>query len=230
MAIYSSRLRLALPQGRDLDVICDHLRTCGFDLPDLDSPGLYPVEDPRGSGVGFDIFKLAQSDVGTYVEHGISQLGVMSTDLLNESGARVWRPFTFSYGTYPIVLAAPRGINFDSLSTKPTIRLATSLPHLTRDVFAARGMAIEIVPVEDSTTACLLGLADGYVDRLVDPEAIVREGFRVIEVLGKARLKLLINHASYTARREAIDSFIECLRDHQPEPPEPIHIPFDLDE
>jgi len=230
MAIYSSRLRLALPEGRDLHLICDHLRACGFEIPDLDSVGLHPIDDPFGTGVNFDVFKLAQADVGTYVEHGISQLGIMSTDLLAESGARVWRPFTFSYGTYPIVLAAPRGINFDSLSTRPTIRLATSLPNLTRDVFAARGMAIEVVPVEDSTTACLLGLADGYVDRMVDPAALIQEGFRVIEVLGKARLKLLINHASYTARREAIDHFIGALREHQPPTPAPLSIPFDIDE
>ena len=73
MAIYSSRLRLALPQGRDLDVICDHLRTCGFDLPELDSPGLYPVEDPSGSGVGFDIFKMPS----TLFFQGLMPLGVI---------------------------------------------------------------------------------------------------------------------------------------------------------
>ena len=225
-----TRLRLALPEGRDLHAICEHLRACGITLPELDNPGLHRVRDPLGIGVDFDIFKLAQADVGTYVEHGISQLGVMATDLLREGDVNVWRPFTFNYGTYPLVLAAPRGITLDSLAKRPTVRLATSLPQLTRDIFASRGLPIEVVPVEDSTTACMLGLADGYVDRLVDPDAVVHQGFRVLEVLGKARLKLIVNRASYAMRRHAMDTFMECLQDFHPPTPRPIFIPFDRDD
>lgn len=230
MRLRTDRLRLALPEGRELATTITQLRACGFELPDTLNPGLHFVEDPFGVGVHFEVFKLAPPDVGTYVEHGISQLGVMGTDLLRESDARVWRPFTFSHGEYPIVLAAPRGINLDALAVRPVIRLATSLPKLTRDIFAARGLSIEVVPVEDSTTACLLGLADGYVDRLYEPDALLREGFRVIEVLGYSRLKLLINRASYAMRREAIDRFMACLEAHQPPPPAPIEIPFDGDD
>lgn len=230
LRLRANRLRLALPEGRDLTTICEQLRACGFELPAELNPGIHLVDDPLGVGVDFEVFKLAPTDVGTYVEHGISQLGIMSTELLREGDAEVWRPFTFSYGAYPLVLAAPRGINLDALAVRPLVRLATSLPRLTRDVFAARGMVIEVVPVEDSTTACLLGLADGYVDRLVDPDAIVREGFRVLEVLGHARLKLLVNRASYAMRHEAIGTFMDRLEAHQPPAPAPLEIPFDLEE
>ncbi len=223
----SDTLRLALPSGRDFDNICGQLRDCGFAMPELDAPGLHRIEDPLGIGIHFDIFKLAAADVGTYVEHGISQLGVMSTELLRESDTRVWRPYTFPFGEYPLALAAPRGMNLDVLMMRPVVRLATSLPTLTRDIFAARGMSIEVVPVDDSTTACLLGLADGYVDRLISPEEVLRGGFRVLEVVGSAQLKLIVNRASYPMRREAIDTFIECLSEHEPPAPEPIEIPFD---
>ena len=220
-------LRLALPSGDDLTNVCALLRRCGFDLPEIDSIGLYPVIDPLGIGVDFEIFRLAPADVGTYVEHGISQLGVMSTELIRESDSRVWRPYTFPFGNYPLVLAAPHGITLDTLMMRPTVRLATSLPQMTRDIFAARGMAIEVVPVEDTTTACLLGLSDGYVDRLVSPNEIIAQGFRVLEVVGRARLKLIVNKASYPMRRAAIDAFIEALALHEPNPSESMEIPFD---
>ena len=159
-------LRLALPDDEALPKLCEHLRASGFAIPHLQGPGLHRVIDPLGLGVNFEVCKIAPADVGAYVEHGITKLGVMRTDLLSESGAEVWRPFTFSYGSAPLVLAAPRGLTLEHLTSRPYIRLATSLPNRTRDIFAARGLAIEVVPVADSPTACLFGLADGYVDRL----------------------------------------------------------------
>ena len=224
------RLRLALPDSSELDAICRHLRACGFDLPDLTLPGLHRVEDPLGTGAHFDVFKLAPADVGTYVEHGIAQLGVISTDLIREADAQVWRPFTFSYGNYPLVLAAPQGLTLDHLSSRPIMRLATSLPELTRRLFTARGMSIEVVPVEDSATACLLGLADGYVDRMTSPHTLTDQGFRVLEVIGQAHLKLTLNRTCYTSRRSTISELIHRLYVHQPPEPDQLTIPFDIDD
>ncbi len=223
-------LRLALPDSAELGAICDHLRACGFRLPDLELPGLHRVEDPLGTGTHFDVFKLSPADVGTYVEHGIAQLGVISTDLIREADSQVWRPFTFSYGHYPLVLAAPQGLTLDHLSSRPIMRLATSLPELTRSLFTARGMSIEVVPVEDSPTACLLGLADGYVDRLTDPGQLTAQGFRVLEVIGQAHLKLTLNRTCYSSRRSTISELIHRLYTCQPPEPDPITIPFDVDD
>ena len=230
MIIGTERLRLALPDSAEFDAICAHLRRCGFDLPDLSLPGLHRVTDPLGVGVDFDVFRLSPVDVGTYVEHGIAHLGVLSTDIIREADAQLWRPFTFSYGTYPIVLAAPQGLTLDHLSSRPIMRLATSLPDMTRGLFAARGMSIEVVPVEDSATACLLGLADGYADRLADPELLISQGFRVLEVIGHAHLKLTLNSTCYPSRRDAIDELVHRLYTHQPPEPEPIAIPFDVED
>jgi ATP phosphoribosyltransferase len=229
-ALRPDRLRLALPAEDVLGLTCEHLRACGFEVPDLSLPGLHLVRDPLGHGVDFEVFKLAPQDVGTYVEYGISQLGVMSTDLLREGHARVWHPYTFPYGRWPLVLAAPRGRTMDNLTARPVLRLATSLPSVTRDIFAARGLSIEVVNVEDTTTACLLGLADAYVARLVDPQALVRNGFRVLEVLSQTRLKLVVNPACYAARRRSIQALMRALREHQPSESAPLEIPFDDDE
>ena len=224
------RLRLALPDNASLPMFCEHLRRCGFKLPSIEGPGLHVVRDPLGLGISFEVFKLTPADVGAYVEHGIAELGVMSTDLLSESGAEVWRPFTFNYATAPLVLASLQGISLESLITRPVVRLATSLPNLTRDIFAARGLSIEVVPVTDSASACVFGLADGYVDRLRDPQTLKQEGFRVLELLGHARHKLIINQSCYATFDRPILELITRLHAHQPPTPPPMDIPFDRDE
>ena len=227
------RLRIALPNNVELEQICGHLRQAGFSsLPDMSRPGLYIVPAPFGADEDvefreFEFFRLEPTDVSTYVEHGICHGGVVHTDLLREARARVWRPFTFSFGGYPLVLAAPQGQDLLHLTNRPVIRVATSLPELTKAIFTARGMGVEVVSVEDSLTACLLGLADGYVDRLTDPDFLVDQGFRVTEVVGQAHLKLIANRGCGVGRRRAIARLVELLEAHQPPPPEPLRIPFD---
>ncbi len=221
-------LRLAVPLCEELDEICDHFRGCGFEIPDLSMPNLHDVGDPLECGYSFEIFRLDPHDVGTYVEHAISHLGVMSTDLLRETQSQVWRPYTFPFGQYPMVLAAPRGESFASLSSQPQVRIATPYPRLAREVFAQRGMSVEVVDVTNSYTACLLGLADAFVDRLVDPTPMFEHDFRVLEVLEYRRLKLVVNRALGSRRRIAIQQLVKSLTEHQPEAPTPVEIPYEV--
>jgi ATP phosphoribosyltransferase len=223
----SELLRIALPKSDELDAVCAHLRACGFELPSEIGPGLHRLANPLGGDYDVEVFCVDSADVGTYVEHGIAHIGVMSTDLIRENGIQVWRPFSFPFGKYPLVLAAPRGETIASLSARPLIRIATPLPNFTREVFASRGMSVNVVPVADSVTACLLGLADGYVDRLVEPEVMVRQGFRAVEALGHASLKLIVNRACGSRRRKTIRKLIEALEKNQPPAPTEIDIPFD---
>ena len=223
-------LRIALPKSDELEDICAHFRACGFELPSPIGPGLHRLDNPLSGEYDVEVFCIDSADVGTYVEHGIAHIGVMSTDLIRENGIQVWRPFSFPFGKYPLVLAAPKGETIASLSARPLIRIATPLPNVTREVFASRGMAVNVVPVADSVTACLLGLADGYVDRLVEPEVMVRQGFRAVEALGHASLKLIVNRACGSRRRKTIRALIEALEDSQPPSPTEIDIPFDGEE
>lgn len=226
----SERLRLALPVCEELDQICDHFRDCGFEIPDLDMPGLHQIDDPVDCGYDFEIFRLDPSDVATYVEHAISHLGVMSTDLLRESESAVWSPYTFPFGEYPMVFAAPRGESFASLSSRPHVRIASPYPKLAQQVFAQRGMPVGVVEVSDSYTACLLGLADAFVDRLVDPAPMYEHDFRVLEVLEHRRLKLVVNRALGSRRRIAIQKLVKQLEHFQPEAPESVEVPFETED
>ncbi len=230
MMIRRERLRIALPKCAELPAITAQFRACGFPLEERSSAGLQLIKDPIDCGFDFEVFRLAPADVGTYVEHGISHVGIMGTDLLRESEAEVWRPLTFRYGKYPLVFAAPRGESISSLYARPQIRIATPYPRYVRALFAHRGISAEIVSVADSATACLLGLADAYIDRLLAPQPLSDQGFHVVEVLGYTRLKLVVNRACWSRRRIAIQKLIQLLEEQHPEAPPEIEIPFDDDD
>lgn len=228
----SVRIRIALPRGIDLSRLVGHFGAAGFELGAL-LEGVDVVEggDPLGTGFDFDFVTLSAQDVGTYVEYGICHAGALSTDLIGERDVQVWRPFTFNFGSYPLVLAAPRGTTLDTLTAKPVLRPATPLPRFAKDWFTVRGIQTELITVVDSApTAVMLGLADCWVDRLTDPDAVVAQGFRVVEAMGRTYLKLVINPAAASRRRAALRVLIGALEQHLPEPPPKIDIPFDIDD
>lgn len=226
------RIRIALPRGQELERLVRHFGAAGFELgPLLDGLDLVEAGDALGTGFDFDFVTLSPQDVGTYVEYGICHAGALSTDLIGERDVQVWRPFTFNFGSYPLVLAATRGTTLDALTAKPVLRPATPLPRFAKEWFTARGISTELITVVDSApTAVMLGLADCWVDRLTDPEAVVEQGFRVVEAMGRTYLKLVVNPAAASRRRAALRVLIGALEEHQPEPPARVDIPFDRDD
>lgn len=226
------RIRIALPRGNELARLVDHFGAVGFDLaPLLDDVSLVEAGDPLQTGFDFDFVTLSPQDVGTYVEYGVCHAGALSTDLIGERDVQVWRPFTFNFGSYPLVLAAPRGTTLGTLTSKPVLRPATPIPRFAKEWFTTRGIGTEVITVVDSApTAVLLGLADCWVDRLTDPDDVVAQGFRVVEAMGRTYLKLVVNPAAASRRRAALRVLIGALEQNLPAPPPTTEIPFDLED
>lgn len=222
-------IRLALPTGLDLEALRLHLWASGIEIPQ--GGDFWTIERPFDLDFDLEVLKLAPVDVGTYVERGAVQLGVASTELLLESNVEVWRPYTFNFGSYPLIFGTRQGTTLASLTARPKIRLATPIPKFTRAWFATRGFTTEILPVSESAEkAVLLGLADGFVDRLVHPDRLVAEGFRAIERVGTSYLKLIVNNATNSPRRKFISVLMEQLSNNEPRTPPTVKIPFDQDD
>lgn len=227
--IQLDRVRFALPRNRDLERIKEHLAACGLELPEQTDQFEVHHFPAAIQGLDFELLILSPEDIGTYVERGIVQLGVVGTEVLFERDVDAWRPFTFNFGSYPIVLGARRGQSLRSLTDRPTLRLATPLPKYTSDWFSRRGFEIELIPVSDNVQqAVALGLADAFVNRLDDPRELTANGFCVLDHLGTTHLKLIVNNATSASRRAVIGELIQKLQETMPEPPGPIEIPFDV--
>ncbi len=222
-------IRLALPANECLPQLKAQFGACGLDLQALDETVV--LELPDIIEAPLEVLLLPDADVGTYVERGVVQAGVVSTHLLHERDFDVWRPYTFEFGRYPIVLASRRGQTLASLTARPLLRLATPIPKFTREWFVARGFNIEVIPVDSSPRkAVILGLADGFVDRLVSAEDLTNFDFHALERMGKTSLKLVVNSALSAASRKAIQSLILKLEEQRPHDVPEVSIPFDIED
>lgn len=197
-----SRLRIALPKGRLHERTVARFAAAGMAIDG--DPGrrlLIPSTDP---GIEFLIVK--PGDVPVYVEAGAADLGVTGTDVLREADADVLEPLTLGFGQCRLAVATPASTPWPHLPGGVTARVATKYPRLTRDYFAARGRAVEVIPIAGSVeVAPLLGLSHWIVD-LVDSGRTLREnGLVERESILACEATLVMNRATQTLRLE------ECL-------------------
>jgi len=223
-------LRLALPNGQTLGPVLECFKLAGLELPSLSSK-VVRINNPFDTGFDLELFATSAADVCRYVETGVCHAGIAGTEILCETEVEVWRPFTFNIESYPIVFAGRKGQSFESLQSKPNLRLTTPFPNFVNDWFSRRGLSVEVIAVsEGSEIAVELSMADGYVDLLTCAETLVARDFRVLDVLGHTRLKLIVNRALASKRRETLGKLIELFQNNRPPEPPPISIPFDLDD
>src|ERR1700733_16263225 len=91
-----------------------------------------------------------------------------------------------------IAIAGPRdgGIPHSS----PTIRISTKYPRITLDYYNARGIPVEIIPLNGSIElAPLIGLADRIVDMVETGRTLVENGLVEMESIFEITSRLIAN-------------------------------------
>ncbi|MFO7850648.1 MAG: ATP phosphoribosyltransferase [Spirochaetia bacterium] len=198
-------LTLALPKGRLFDRIQELFSEQGLSFT-FEKRKLVAHED---SGL-LDIFLVKNSDLPTYVNHGIAGLGVSGEDVIYESGLRFFRLLRFDFGSTQMCLAAKKGHNTKDIGRTPTI--ATKFPRYTRDFFHNRNVPVQIIKLNGSVElAPILGLAPYIVDLVETGSTLKANKLEVIETLGEIGVYLIANPSYYKLRYESIKHLLEKL-------------------
>jgi ATP phosphoribosyltransferase len=151
-------------------------------------------------------------DVPTYVEYGIADCGIAGRDVLLESGSDVLEPLDLGFGRCRLVVAAPAGLGFapDRLATA---RVATKYPKVAASHFLGRGLAVEIVRLAGSVEiAPGLGLADCILDVVETGRTLAENGLEALETVAESSARLVVNRASFHAKRAEVRRLEEALR------------------
>jgi ATP phosphoribosyltransferase len=200
-------LTLALPKGRLFDQIQDFFATKGI---------VFSVEDRKLVVSDRDdilrIFLVKNSDLPTYVNHGIAGLGICGDDVLAESECQFFRLLTYSFGNTSMCLAGKEGSRPVALDSKLTV--ATKFPEFTRRHFNKRGVPVEIVKLNGSVElAPVLGLAPYIVDLVETGSTLKANGLAVIEKLEDIKVRVIANRAYYKLRYREINALIDRIRE-----------------
>lgn len=198
-------LTLALPKGRLFNEVQKHFALRGLDFS-FDTRKLITFDN---TGL-LKIFLVKNSDLPTYVNHGIAGLGICGSDVLYESGYRFFKLLTFSFGGTSMCIAGKKGQKPYKNEKKLTI--ATKFTRFTRDYYNNRGIPVEIIKLNGSVElAPVLGLTRYIVDLVETGNTLLANNLEIYEKLENIQVHLIVNPSYYKLNYTAINNFVKRI-------------------
>jgi ATP phosphoribosyltransferase len=202
-------ITIAVPKGRILDELSPLFLRAGIDLaPFRDgSRRLIATADD-----GTRLILLRTSDVPTYVEYGVADVGVCGLDTLLESEADVLHPVDLGLGACRLSVAAPQGVGREILA-KRSIKVATKYPKQARAYFRSLGTEPIIVKLYGSVElAAVAGLSDVIVDLVSTGKTLEANHLQELETIRTITSRLIVNRASLMTHHETIQTLITAVQ------------------
>lgn len=199
-------LTIAVPRGALFGGSLDVLASVGVDVDEVRSNDrkLYFAEQ--------GVITMRPTDVPTYVEHGVADVGIVGKDVLMEQFERdLYELVDLDFGLCRMVVAQTTGGGRAGAATP--WRVATKYPYITQRHFAATGRQAEVIEVKGSVElAAIAGLADAIVDLTATGTTLRENGLEETEEIAVCTARLIANPAAYRLKAAAIDALVERLR------------------
>lgn len=150
------------------------------------------------------------SDVVTYVEKGVADLGIVGKDTIleNENDDEVYELLDLGFGKCKFSVAGIKGKN--NYSKEEILKVATKYPHIAKKYFKSRGQNIEIIKLNGSVElAPIVGLSDVIVDLVETGNTLKANGLEIVEDMCNISSRIIANRVSYKFNKEKIENIVE---------------------
>jgi ATP phosphoribosyltransferase len=205
----SPPLRLALPKGRILDEAARIFARAGYDLAPVFGDSRRLVHDCGP----LRVLVLRSSDVPTYVEHGVADLGVAGSDVLVEHACDLYEPIDLGIGVCRMIVAERADAPVDERS-QMHVRYASKYPRTTRAYLRRRGLTAEVIELSGAIElAPLTGLSDRIVDITQTGETLRQNGLCEVDLVAPVSSRLVVNPASLKLRGDALATLVARLEE-----------------
>lgn len=201
-------ITFALAKGRLAEQAFELLEQLGIDCSEPRNPGRQLVLWDRKNNVRFILVK--PSDVPTYVDHGVADIGVVGKDTLLESGRPLYEVLDLTFGKCRLCIAGYAEQH--QSATRATFRVATKYPNVARSYYDAKGQTIEIIELHGSVElGPVIGLSDVILDIVESGSTLKANGLTVLETVCECSARLVVNRVSMKTKRDRIREIIDGL-------------------
>lgn len=204
-------LTLALAKGRLAEKTFDLLEKMGIDCSQARNPGRQLVLWDEKAQIRFILVK--PSDVPTYVDHGVADLGVVGKDTLMEAGRPLYEVLDLGFGACRLCIAGYPDKAGETVS-HATFRVATKYPHIARSYYGEMGQTIEIIELHGSVElGPVIGLSDVILDIVESGSTLRANGLEVLSEICPVSARLVCNRVSLKTKRERVQWLIDGISD-----------------
>ncbi len=207
-------ITIALAKGRLAEQTFDLLEGMGIDCSLPRNPGRKLVLDNAEQAIRFILVK--PSDVPTYVEHGVADMGVAGKDTLMEENRPLYELLDLGFGKCRLCIAGYPG--YHSSSSYTNERVATKYPNIARNYFTAQGRNIQIIKLNGSVElGPIVALSDVILDIVESGSTLRANGLDVLEEICTVSARLVVNRVALKTKRRRIQAIVEGIRAQLPE-------------
>lgn len=149
------------------------------------------------------------SDVVTYVEKGVADLGIVGKDTIleNENDNEVYELLDLGFGKCKFSVAGVKGEN--NYAKEETLKVATKYPTIAKNYFRSRGQKIQIIRLNGSVElAPIVGLSDVIVDLVETGNTLEANGLEIVEDMCNISSRIIANRVSYKFNKNKIEEIV----------------------
>lgn len=151
------------------------------------------------------------SDVPTYVERGVADIGIVGKDTILEEGRELYELLDLKFGKCKMAVAGFADKKRD-LITNSNTRVATKYPNIAHRHFTEKGEIVEIIKLNGSVElGPIIGLSDIIVDIVESGKTLEENGLVVLEEIRPITARLVVNQVSLKTKREKIELLLDGL-------------------
>jgi ATP phosphoribosyltransferase len=198
-------IRFALAKGRVAKKAIALLKEIGYVFEDYDPDSRKLIFTDTTGALSF--FLVKSPDVGTYVEKGAADLGIVGRDVLMEHPANVYELLNLNIGQCKMCVAgyADTRIQFDK-----KLVVGTKYPNIAKSYFNKMDQPVDLIMINGSVElAPILGLSDCIVDIVESGSTLKENGLVVLREICDISSRLIVNQVSLKTKRREIEPIIE---------------------
>ena len=205
MLVKHDWLTIALAKGRILPPTLALFEAVGIGCGELRA-------DTRKLIFALDEHKLRfimgkPTDIPTYVEYGVADLGVVGKDVLMEQEKELYELLDLKLG--PCRLSVAQKIGCEGFSGG---NVATKYPRVAERHFQGQGKQFQVIKLHGSIElAPLLNLADVIVDLVSTGKTLVANNLLEVETIAQITSRLVANPGSYQVKGDRVTALVAKL-------------------
>jgi ATP phosphoribosyltransferase len=200
-------LTIAVPTGRLRDGATTLLAAAGIAMEPTGGDRRLLVDLPGG----IRVLAAKPTDLLTYVERGVADVGISGRDMILEQRREVYELLDLRFGACRAVVAFPDAHAGTVRQPGRVLRIATKYPRLTTWYFETQDQPIDIVVLYGSVElAPLVGLADGVVDLVMTGRTLRENNLREVAEIAQSTARLVVNRSSLS-RSPRVAQFVATV-------------------
>lgn len=204
-----SQITFALAKGRLAEKAMEVLKELGIHCKEMEEESrklLFTSDDGA-----YRFFLSKASDVPTYVDYGVADIGIVGKDTISEENRAIYEVIDLGFGVCKMAVAG-KPEQKALLDSGNLIRVATKYPAIAKRYFERTNRPVEIIKLHGSVElGPIVGLSDVIVDIVESGKTLVENGLIVLEDIEPLSARCIVNSASLKVKHHEIRQLLNAI-------------------